>query len=306
MALSLSNRGMTRQASPMARMATNPGINVRTNPGAGLSSGTASRLRGMTGTPQLQMNPGQTMTGGPNPMGNQFQYSPQEYSKDVEGSFDTQLSQNAKDAQAAQAANENSANALQRRNASNAAIGGYSVGGGGFLAGQTNALLTGQANATETARLFSKNATDIEARRADYRAGIDRNNTDMSNKYAYDDWVYNRGRQDTLADRKAEADAAAFSNQVTTAANAAKAAAGNYGIQYGDGHGSGVGWAAFGPLYDAITNARSPAELAAAQKAMDAWLAKRASARADYRNGRNGAGSHDYENEADYLKAHGW
>ncbi len=215
MALSLSNRGMARQASPMARMATNPGINVRTNPGAGLSSGTANRLRGMTGTPQLQMNPGQTMTGGPNPMGNQFQYSPQEYSKDVEGSFDTQLSQNAKDAQAAQAANENSANALQRRNASNAAIGGYSVGGGGFLAGQTNALLTGQANATETARLFSKNATDIEARRADYRAGIDRNNTDMSNKYAYDDWVYNRGRQDTLADRKAEADATAFANDIT-------------------------------------------------------------------------------------------
>ncbi len=271
MALSLSNRGMARQASPMARMATNPGINVRTNPGAGLSSGTASRLRGMTGTPQLQMNPGQTISG-PNPMGNQFQYSPQEYSKDVEGSFDTQLSQNAKDAQAAQAANENSANALQRRNASNAAIGGYSVGGGGFLAGQTNALLTGQANATETARLFSKNATDIEARRADYRAGIDRNNTDMANKYAYDDWVYNRGRQDTLADRKAEADATAFANDITNSVARWTQLFDSNTSKNIDG--GGTRDEQFINLIGQLQSAKTPQEKAAAEAALQAYYAQ--------------------------------
>lgn len=271
MALSISNRGMTRQASPMARMATNPGINVRTNPGAGLSSGTDNRLRKMTGTPQLQMNPGQTISG-QNPMSNQFQYIPQEYSKDVEGSFDTQLSQNAKDAQAAQAANENSANALQRRNASNAAIGGYSVGGGGFLAGQTNALLTGQANATETARLFSKNATDIEARRADYRAGIDRNNTDMANKYAYDDWVYNRGRQDTLADRKEEADEAAFANDIKNSVARWTQLFDSNTSKNIDG--GGTRDEQFINLIGQLQSAKTPQEKAAAEAALQAYYAQ--------------------------------
>ena len=291
-------------AFAFARQAPAGGFNMPQRQAAGPSP-MARMAVGSTPTPGAPNQRIGTGKPGANPMSNQFQYTPQQYNQDVESSFDTQLGQNAKEAAMAQQTAENYGMSVQRRNASNAAIGGYSVGGGGFLAGQTNALLSGQDNASQLALGFNKNATDIEARRADYRAGIDSKNLDNANKYAYDDWVYNRGRTDTLADRQSDADATNFGNKVSTAVSSAMAGLGQYGIQLGDKN-SGVGWAEVAPLIDAMKNAKTPAELAQAQAAYDAWVTKRAAARKAYQSGTNGAGSHYYQNEADYLKSQGW
>ncbi len=231
-----------RNTSPMARMAV--GTQMGTSPSARIGS---------TGRTQGQADP----------MANQFQYSPAQYSQDVESSFDNQLGQNAKEAAMAQQTAENYGMSVQRRNASNAAIGGYSVGGGGFLAGQTNALLSGQANAAQLALGFNKNATDIEARRADYRAGVDKMNTDMANKYAYDDWVYNRGRTDKLADDKAAADSTAFANSITSTVANFQADAKQMGINPNGG--------VAGEKLSAISNAKTQAEFDAAVAEWRRW-----------------------------------
>lgn len=241
-----------------------------------------------------------------NPMNNQFQYTAAGYSPDVESSYKEQLSQNAKDAAAAQGTAENYANSLQRRNASNAAISGYSVGGGGFLAGQNVAAQQGVANAMDVSRTFADRATGIRQNQANYRAGIDQYNNGMQNQYGFENYSYNRGRTDTLADRKAEADSASFGNKVTNAVNAATASLGQYGITYADGKGSGVGWAEAAPLLDALRNATTPDELSKAQAALDGFMARRAQARNAYRNGEGDAGKHYYQDESTYLKSQGW
>lgn len=177
-----------------------------------------------------------------------------------------------------QANNANTMSALQRRNASNAALSGFSVGGGSYLAGQRQAAVAGINASNQAAMNWLNQRTGIMGQ----AAGLASNAASQNAAAANNTSQFNAGREGAVQDRTAGAEATNLGNKTTTDLGAAQTLLKNsYGIDLAGGH--GATWALGRQLSDAVSTAAAGSpEQAAAMEKFQAYQGKLAQAKSQY------------------------
>lgn len=176
---------------------------------------------------------------------------------------------------------ENYLNALQRRNGSNAALTGMSIGGGSYMGGQRAAFTTGINALNQSLLPLQQNATNILSSKAGTLANAAGANTGAANIAKQ----FNAGRESTIQDRAADEQATWEANAVTGDITAWKTDAG----WYVDGGANGsFGANGLNAIENQWMQAQTPEEKAAAKQAAENYKNALAQARMDY-DGRSDA-----------------
>lgn len=122
-----------------------------------------------------------------------------------------QLAQSDKDRDLMMQTGYNTISSLQRRNASNAALSGFSVGGGSYLAGQRQAAVAGINAFNQGLLNWGSQRQGIMGQGAGLAAGAANTNASLSNSAN----VFNAGREGAIADQKTGVQATHEANEAT-------------------------------------------------------------------------------------------
>lgn len=174
---------------------------------------------------------------------------------------------------------ENYLNALQRRNGSNAALTGMSIGGGSYMGGQRAAFTTGINSLNQSLLPLQQNATNILNSKAGTlanAAGANAAGANAANQF-------NANRNGSVQDRTAEAGATHDANTIENTANNILGGLKSAGVDVSGQH--GATWKMGSDLYTAYVNAPSGSpEQAAALSHLQNYANKVSAAKADYPN----------------------
>lgn len=209
--------------------------------------------------------------------------------------YSDQLAQSDKDRETMMQTGYNTISALQRRNASNSALGGFSVGGGAYLSGQRQAAVAGINSFNQGLLNWGTQRQGIMGQGAGLAANSASQNANISNQANQ----FNAGREGNVQDRTAAADATRTAQTTENDVTNFGADLKQYGIDTSTGGGA-TGARASSLLRKLQAAVPGSPEYAAALTQMNDYKAKLAQAKQQWQNG--GAGIGQIMNLDEYLK----
>lgn len=218
--------------------------------------------------------------------------------------YSDQLAQSDKDRETMMQTGYNTISALQRRNASNSALGGFSVGGGAYLSGQRQAAVAGINSFNQGLLNWGTQRQNIMGQAAGTAANSASQNANISNQANQ----FNAGREGNVQDRTANAEATRTAQQTENDVTNFGTDLKQYGIDIANPHGA-TNAIALSLSRKLQAAAPGSPEYAAAAAQMSDYKAKLAHAKQLYLSGGGEKGNFSFGGKVysnisldDYLK----